>query len=277
MTKTIHKPRKHVAVQTEHRICDTHGGYDAQLWALDPMPANPRRYTYLQPFWSSCPTCDAQLQREADEAEAMALGGLSASQRIASLRCKEAEIPARFTGCTLDSFVAGIQKQRHTLQVCRDYASAFEGVLADGRCLVLSGTPGSGKTHLAVAVLKSVMAKGATGRYATVMGMLGRIKATYGKDPSETERQAVEAFVAPDLLVLDEVARQTDSNYEHMQVFHVLNTRYNEGKPTVLVSNLSGRELRGFLGEAVWDRLREQGGQVLACDWESHRRNGRTD
>ena len=162
MTKTLHTPRKLVVVKTEHRICDTHGGYDAQLWALDPMPANPRRYSYLQPFWSSCPTCDAKLQMEADDAEAQALGGLSASQRIASLRCKEAEIPARFTECSLDTFVAGVQKQRQVLQATKDYASAFEGVLADGRCLVLSGTPGSGKTHLAVAVLRSVMAKGAT-------------------------------------------------------------------------------------------------------------------
>jgi DNA replication protein DnaC len=273
--KTLHTPRKLVAIETDQRTCEQHGGYESKLWALDPMPANPRRYSYLQPFWSSCPTCDAKLQMEADDAEAQALGGLSASQRIASLRCKEAEIPARFTECSLDNFVAGVQKQRHVLQAAKDYASAFEGVLADGRCLVLSGTPGSGKTHLAVAVLRAAMAKGATGRYATVMGMLGRIKATYGKDPDETERQAVDAFVSPDLLVLDEVARQTDSSYEHMQVFHALNARYNEGKPTVLVSNLSGRELRGFLGEAVWDRLRENGGQVLACDWESHRATAR--
>jgi DNA replication protein DnaC len=268
---TLTEPRVHVSIETQARECEHHGGYIATLWALSPMPANPRQYRYLQPFWSSCPTCDAAMQAAADEAEAMALGGLSASQRIASLRCREAEIPARFVACDLSSFVAGVQKQRTVLQACKDYADGFEGALSDGRCLILSGTPGSGKTHLAVAVLRAAMAKGATGRYATVMGMLGRIKATYGKDPEETERQAAEAFVSPDLLVLDEVARQTDSNYEHMQVFHVLNARYNEGKPTVIVSNLSGRELRGFLGEAVWDRLRENGGKVLACDWESHR------
>jgi hypothetical protein len=47
--------------------------------------------------------------------------------------------------------------------------------------------------------------------------------------------------------------------------------RYEEMKPSLLVSNLTVDEIIDYLGDRVFDRMRENGGAVLAFNWTSHR------
>lgn len=136
--------------------------------------------------------------------------------------------------------------------------------------MILLGATGTGKTHLACGLLRHVIEKGGTGQYTTVMDMLGRIKATFsGK--GETETDVIDELTKCDLLVIDEVGRSLDSNYEVAQFFRVLDKRYQWQKPTVLATNLTQPKLREFLGDAVVDRLREAGGALLSFDWASQR------
>lgn len=81
------------------------------------------------------------------------------------------------------------------------------------------------------------------------------VKETYAKGNSRTEAQAIADLVAPDLLILDEV----------------INGRYEAGRPTIVISNLAIKALEEYLGARAFDRLREGGGQLVVCDWESYR------
>ena len=56
-------------------------------------------------------------------------------------------------------------------------------------------------------------------------------------------------------------------------MFDVLNTRYENRKPSILLSNIPKEQLSDYLGERVTDRLRENKGKVIGFDWESYRRN----
>lgn len=86
----------------------------------------------------------------------------------------------------------------------------------------------------------------------------------------------------PDLLILDEVGVQFGSDTERLLLFDILNERYERRRPTILMSNLAlddaeegGRVVPGiksYLGERVFDRLREDGGQSVVFDWPSHRK-----
>lgn len=280
-TRSARRPtvqRTHVAVEERPAECEQHGAYVSQRLALDP-PVKPRHMHadlgdawFLAPFWTACPRCDAEAQREVDDRDAEIRGGLTAKQRAVAAAMREAEIPDRFLECSLDSWVQYLPGQKKALRWARDYVNTFTEALETGRSAIFTGTPGTGKTHLAVAIAKVVMQRGGTARYSTVMRMLSRIKATYSpKFAVESEEQAIAAFTTPDLLVLDEVGRQLDSGYEHAQMFRILNDRHNARKPTIMASNLTAPEVREFLGEAVLDRLREAGGSMQAFNWPSHR------
>jgi DNA replication protein DnaC len=54
-------------------------------------------------------------------------------------------------------------------------------------------------------------------------------------------------------------------------MFDIINTRYDNLKPTLMISNLSLENIKKTLGEQVVDRLREDGGKVLTFDFESQR------
>jgi len=103
------------------------------------------------------------------------------------------------------------------------------------------------------------------------MKAIRRVKDSWSTESGENESQAVRAFTLPDLLILDEVGIQAGTEFEKNILFDLLNARYERRKPTILISNLEIDEVREFLGERVFDRLREDGGEVIPFTWESHR------
>ncbi len=56
-----------------------------------------------------------------------------------------------------------------------------------------------------------------------------------------------------------------------IQIFDVLDKRYGEQLPTVMVSNLTVDELVNLLGDRIIDRMREDGGALLQLNWQSNR------
>lgn len=266
----------HVAIATEARTCPEHGQYQATQWDLRPKPARPR-WTHaeidkwLKPFWSNCPTCDAAWQRQADENDAAIRGGMSAKAMAAASRQKAMNIPERLKNATVWNWTHGIPAQRKVWDWARDYASAFETAIEVGRCGIFYGTAGTGKSHLAVGLLRHVGEKGGTGLYTTAGEMFARIKATYSPGATESEQAVTRALVDVDLLVIDEVGRTADTDWEKRTLFGVLDARYRHLKPVIVVSNLERAELIKYLGDALIDRLRESGGAMLLFDWGSHR------
>jgi DNA replication protein DnaC len=57
-------------------------------------------------------------------------------------------------------------------------------------------------------------------------------------------------------------------------LFDVLNARYANQRPTILIGNLTADELEEYLGERIMDRLLESGSAVVPFTWESYRRRG---
>lgn len=270
--------RQHVSIGKESRSCQHHGAYEATLWDLQPKPAGyphlPGRAAiadFLKPFWSSCPKCDSEAQAGVDAKEREIMNGETEAVRRAQARIAAAGIPARFLEATLWNWQHGMDRQKAIWSWAREYAGQFDLALSSGRSAVFFGATGTGKTHLAIGLLKHILEKGGTGRYCTVMTMLGRIKASYAQDSKESEAQAIAAFTGVDMLVVDEVGRALETGYTEAQFFNVLNTRYGELRPVLLVSNLNKQKLSDYLGDAVFDRMREAGGGMHVFDWASQR------
>lgn len=236
--------------------CETHGGFAS-------------RHVFGS-IWSKCPTCTAEAQsRETAERERR-------EREVALLdwqrRIGHAGIPDRFQDRSLKSYVAETEGQRIALAFAEAYADKFDDALATGRSALFIGKPGTGKTHLAVGIGLRIMHRdGRSVLFSTVMRAIRRVRNSWGRNADESETQAIEALTRPDLLILDEVGVQYGTDAERLLIFDILNERYENRQPTLLLSNLSIDEVKAYLGERIYDRLREDGGESVIFEWDSHR------
>lgn len=220
---------------------------------------------------SGCPEC-AREARDAQDAAAQQ----EAHERMAAARLERklgaSLIPRRFMGKTFANYRAETDNQRQNLAGSKRYAANFRDHRAAGRCLVMTGTPGTGKTHLATAIAGAIMlSTGMTAVYRTVSGLLQFIKGSYSDKSDYTEAQAFASLVDPDLLIIDEVGATKPSEFELATLFNVINGRYEDQRPTIVISNLDFERLGEVLGERSVDRLREGRGIGLVFKGESER------
>jgi DNA replication protein DnaC len=109
--------------------------------------------------------------------------------------------------------------------------------------------------------------------FGTVASVCRTVRATYGGKSSRTESQAIADLLVPDLLIIDEIGASTGSDHELGLLFEIINKRYENLRPMILISNLNVQDLQRFLGQRAMDRFNECA-TVVAFDWESHRGKG---
>lgn len=219
--------------------------------------------------WSRCPICSKE-----DEEERIRI----AAEKEAAIKIErwqrklgDSAIPERFQNRTLDSYIATNAGQRSAFEFAKEYADEFESVKKTGRGAIFCGRPGTGKTHLSIGIALAIMEKGNSALFTTVQRIVRRMKETFQKDARDSERDVINMLVYPDLLIIDEIGVQFGTDFEKNLMFDILNERYENRKPTLLLSNLTVQEVKAFLGERIYDRLREDGGKCIPFDWNSHR------
>ena len=246
----------HAEPKTKPAVCETHGAYESRC--------------FIGSIWSKCPTCGAETAaKERAEVETRERESrLQAWQR----KIGDAGIPERFRDRSLPGFVVKTFAQGNALEFAQSYADNFDAALKTGRSALFLGKPGTGKTHLAVGIGMQIMQRdNRSVLFTTVMRAIRRVKDTWSRDSRESESEAIAALVFPDLLILDEVGVQFGSDTEKLILFDVLNERYEKRRPTLMLSNLGLDDVRAFLGDRIFDRLREDGGESIVFDWESYR------
>lgn len=178
----------------------------------------------------------------------------------------EARIPSRYLRCELETFEHDMDSQREAYRRATAFVDRFPVV---DRGLLLYGRNGVGKTHLAVGILKAVIrAKRARGYFFETRELLRFVRDTYNRSVAETEMDVLAPVLHADLLVLDDLGAERSSEWVQETLGLVVNTRYNERRPTIFTSNLvdtaDSTDPRSFifqLGARTRSRLMEM------CDW----------
>src|SRR5690242_16777689 len=103
--------------------------------------------------------------------------------------------------------------------------------------LLLMGPCGVGKTHLVVAALKEVVQRGHSGLFYDYRELLKEIQNSYNPESQSTEMGVLEPVLKTDLLVLDDVGSSKPSPWALETVGHILNSRYNDRRATLITTN----------------------------------------
>jgi DNA replication protein DnaC len=148
----------------------------------------------------------------------------------------EARIPPRYARCTLDNFLLYPNERLMTaVAQAGRFAAAFPAV-QKGLCLI--GPPGIGKTHIAVAVLRTVInEKRARGLFYDVRDLLRIIRSTYNPVVRTAEMDIIRPVMAAELLVLDDLGAEKPSEWVEETMNLIVTTRYNERRPTIFTTN----------------------------------------
>ncbi len=141
------------------------------------------------------------------------------------------------------------------LDDCRRWAEPFA---PHGESLLLVGPTGLGKTHLSVAMAAQVTQQGYGVLYTPVQRMMDILEAerfSRGADAKEQYRDATAAYLDCDLLILDDLGAEFMTQFVSATLFHILNTRLLEERPTVISTNLGLEDMGARYSQRMSSRL----------------------
>ncbi len=179
---------------------------------------------------------------------------------------ESARIPRRYRHCELSNF-------EHDGPF-RSLASSHLAVMRfveefpmESAGLLLTGPIGCGKTHLAVSIIKELIAqKNANCLFYDYRELLKEIQNSYNDSVPATEMDVLRPVFNAEVLVLDELGAAKPTEWVWDTVSHILNTRYNDKRTTIITTNFKdlppgesdSRTMRGAREETLGDRIGER-------------------
>jgi len=203
-----------------------------------------------------CPDCGGSGWKVLDDGllSICSCGCYEAQQR--RIRLDEARIPDRYLNKSLDTFIARDRQRRDVLNAARAYAQGFH-LREEIPALILQGPTGSGKTHVAIGILREAIARGYTGFYCNVNELLARLRATYQDESEEFESDVIEQLAGCDLLVLDDLGSEVTTGWVLDRLYLLINQRYEAVRPVIITTNCDKDTLREKVGPRIASRLYE--------------------
>lgn len=159
----------------------------------------------------------------------------------------QSNVNASLRDATVNSYQPQNEHQVKAKNTAIEYVKTFS--LDKPKSLILQGSYGTGKSHLAYAIAKAIKQQGYSVAFMHIPMLMERIKATYNRNATETTDELVQLLSSIDLLVLDDVGVE---NTEHTlnKLFSIVDNRV--GKNNIFTTNFSDKELNQNMN---WQRI----------------------
>jgi DNA replication protein DnaC len=253
---------KLLSVIKRNSICQTHGDYEE----VGMVNASTNSES-----WRGCSACRRKNEMELLERQKATLA--FERQRAAEKLFNQSGVPSDYANATLENYDIGAdtEGQPRAVAMCKKFIDGMLGQHKFKDTIILSGSTGTGKTHLSCAIANAVMHK-KTVMFITHRKLLCMLQATWRNDSEMSAIALLKKLEKIDLLIIDEFGstKMTDNSASAELLFEMFNDRYANGKPNILLTNLDLEGMYYALSERVNDRIKEAG---FWCDmrWESYR------
>jgi DNA replication protein DnaC len=191
-------------------------------------------------------------------------------RRVATL-VERARIPRRYQHCSFESYETDFDRGLiGPKMTARQFVDGYP-VTTLGHGLLLTGPIGVGKTHLAVGILQSlIVEKGVHGLFCDYRELLKEIQHSYNPQVLTTELDILRPVFEAEVLVLDELGASKPTEWVWDTVAHILNTRYNDKRTTIITTNYPDQPPAGVatapqramrdetLGDRIGERMRSR-------------------
>ncbi|RJG28995.1 AAA family ATPase [Staphylococcus haemolyticus] len=185
--------------------------------------------------------CDCSMIQAGKEAEQQR------KQKYLNRIFNQSNVNASLRDATVNSYQPQNKHQTQAKNTAIEYVKTFS--LDKPKSLILQGSYGTGKSHLAYAIAKAIKQQGYSVAFMHIPMLMERIKATYNRNATETTDELVQLLSSIDLLVLDDVGVE---NTEHTlnKLFSIVDNRV--GKNNIFTTNFSDKELNQNMN---WQRI----------------------
>lgn len=143
------------------------------------------------------------------------------------------------------------QKMKDILDYCKTYANYFD---MDSVSIFMYGETGLGKTHLSLAIAGEVIKKGYGVIYGTAQNLLTQLeRERFGraKEDNDTDKMLLQC----DLLILDDLGTEFSTQFTVAEIYNIVNTRMLSGRPTIINTNLSMKQLQDKYSQRITSRI----------------------
>jgi len=175
----------------------------------------------------------------------------------------------RFKLKTFDNYTVDLPAQKKVLEVSKCFAENFPKCQEKGTWIAFLGKCGTGKGHLAASIVQYVIEHhGVSALYIKLIDIVSRIKSDWNK-----EEAVIKKLREVDLLVIDEIGVQFNTEAERLILYRILDHRYEYLKPTIITSNHNLTELEKIIGQRIISRLydRESENAIYKFVWDDYR------
>lgn len=183
-----------------------------------------------------------------------------------------------FTDKSFDNFLTDIpmftyaeqQSLQNAVRQATKFAASIEG------WLLLEGSYGCGKTHLAAAIGNARLKKGDTVLFITSPDLLDHLRGAYSPEAETSYDEMFDRVRNAELLILDDLGVEKPSPWAHEKLFQLLNHRYTHNLPTVITTNADIDKLDQRIRSRLLDTTRTHRCSIIAPDFRSLAANDRT-
>jgi len=193
----------------------------------------------------------------------------------------------RYAIDTLDGFptLYSGQPEPFGAQWLATYQNALERVENGGICAFV-GNVGAGKGRMSCEIAKNArlqniaypkkewamshVPKLRPAIYRTAMEIFLELRSTYSPKACASEWDKMKAYEGASLMIIDELQVRGETKFEDGKLTSIIDARYRQKRPTILIANLDIDQLSGQLSDSVNDRIRGSG-QIYQFNWQSYR------
>lgn len=161
-----------------------------------------------------------------------------------------------FAGSSLMTCTFDRSDETESLKKAKNYVRHFDDFRKEGKGLLLYGTVGTGKSHMAACIANALIDQGYRVLMTNFATMVNTIQSSF-----DGRQEYINSLNRYALLIIDDLGAERQSEYMQEQVFNIVDARYRSGLPMIITTNLTIKQLTepSVIGFArIYDRLLER-------------------